>query len=230
MGNKTLYLHEEILLLALKDEEGTIASGTMYQYALSGAILSELLLEKRISIDQSHKRKFVKIENSNSLGEPLMDECLQKITTAKRRANLENWVSRFAGIKNLKHRVADQLVNRGVLKKDEGKVLLIFSRKIYPEVNPKPEREIIERLRKAIFKDREDFSSRTVVLLSLAKSADLLRINFDKKELKSRKERIEQIVNGEIAGKAAKEAIEAMQAAVMVATIMPAIMASTVTA
>ena len=52
---------------------------------------------------------------------------------------------------------------------------------------------------------------------------------IDKKELKSRKQRIEQIVNGELAGKAAKEAIEAMQAAVMVAAIMPAIISSTVT-
>ena len=227
--NNTLYLHEEILLLALKDEEGTIAGGTMYEYAIGGAILAELLLDKHITIDKSHKRKFVNIENSTTIGEPILDECLQKIATAKRRATLETWVSRFAGIKNLKHRVANLLVNRGILRKDEDKVLLIFSRKIYPEVNPEPERKVIERLRKAIFDDGDDFDPRTIVLLSLAKSADLLRVTFDKKELKSRKKRIEQIVNGELAGKAAQEAIEAMQAAVMVAAIMPAIMASTVT-
>ncbi len=62
-----------------------------------------------------------------------------------------------------------------------------------------------------------------VVLLSLASSADLLRHVFDKKELKARQARIEQVVNGELTGKATKEAIEAMQAAVMVACIIPAI-------
>ena len=35
-----LFLYEEIMLLALKDEEGTIASGTMYNYADGGAIIA----------------------------------------------------------------------------------------------------------------------------------------------------------------------------------------------
>ena len=86
---------------------------------------------------------------------------------------------------------------------------------------------MIERLRKAIFSDIGEVDPRTVVLLSLAKSADLLKLVFDKKQLKGRKTRIEQVVNGEMTGKATQEAIQAMQAAVMVACIMPAIMVST---
>jgi hypothetical protein len=57
----------------------------------------------------------------------------------------------------------------------------------------------------------------------LAKSANILPVVFGKKEIKQRKKRIEQIVNGEISGKVTKEAIDAMQTAVMVACIMPAI-------
>ena len=45
-ANHSLFLHEEILLLALRDEEGTIA-GAMYQYAIGGALLAELLLQTR---------------------------------------------------------------------------------------------------------------------------------------------------------------------------------------
>lgn len=66
----------------------------------------------------------------------------------------------------------------------------------------------------------------TVVLLSLANSTGLLKVVFDKKKLKGRKARIKQIVNGEITGKAATEAIQAMRAAVMVACIMPTLMAT----
>ncbi len=106
--------------------------------------------------------------------------------------------------------------------------MLIFTRKIYPEVNPEPERRLIERLKHAIFTDATDVDARTVVLVSLANSAGLLKVVFDKKKLKSRKARIEQIVNGEITGKAAQEAIQAMQAAVMVACIMPAMMTATI--
>jgi len=62
----------------------------------------------------------------------------------------------------------------------------------------------------------------------LANSTGLLKVVFDKKKLKGRKARIKQIVNGEITGKAATEAIQAMQAAVMVAVIMPTLMATSV--
>jgi len=211
------------MLLALRDEEGTIASGTMYQYAIGAAVLAELLLNKRIAVGESRKKKLVDLISSQPLGEPLIDQCLEKICNAKRRASLQTWVSRFAGVKNLKHRVAQQLCERGILRATEDTILLLFARKIYPEVNPEPERKLIERLRQAIFTDSRNVDPRTVVLVSLANSTGLLKVVFDKKKLKDRKARIEEIINGEITGKAAKEAIEAMQAAVMVCCIMPAI-------
>ena len=223
-----LFLHEEIMLLALRDEQGTIASGTMYQYAIGAAVLAELLLNRRIAVEQSRRRKLANLVSPEPLGEPLIDQCLEKISRAKRRASLQTWVSRFAGVKNLKHRVAQQLCRRGVLRAAEDKVMLIFTRKIYPEVNPEPERKLIERLRQAIFTDSRNIDPRTVVLVSLANSTGLLKVVFDKKKLKGRKARIEEIINGEITGKAAKEAIQAMQAAVMVAVIIPVITTTTV--
>jgi len=217
------------MLLALRDEQGTIASGTMYQYAIGAAVLAELLLNKRIAVGEPRRKKLVDLISSQPFGEPLIDQCLEKICNAKRRASLQMWVSRFAGVKNLKHRVALQLCERGILRASEDKILLLFARKIYPEINPEPERNLIERLRQAIFTDSRDVDSRTVVLVSLANSTGLLKVVFDKKELKGRKARIKEISDGEITGKAAKEAIEAMQAAVMVCCIMPAITTAAIT-
>ena len=228
-AQNTLYLHEEVMLLALRDEEGTIAPGTMYQYAIGGAILAELLLAGRISVEQS-KKKLVNIATPKVFGEALIDECFERISSAKRRAALQSWVSRFAGVKNLKHRVAEQLCRRGILRVEEDKVLLLFTRKIYPEINPEPERQLIGRLRRAIFTEAGDVEPRTVVLVSLADSAGLLKVVFDKKKLRGRKKRIEQIINGEVTGKAAKEAIQAMHAAIMVGCIMPAMMTATIAA
>jgi hypothetical protein len=225
--SRNLFLHEEIMLLALKDKEGTVFSGAMYSFAIGGAVLAELLMETRIDVETVKKRKYARVLSSAPLGDPLIDECLAKIAGAKRRAQLQTWVSKFAQTKNLKHRVAEQLAKRWILRVDEDKVLGIFTRKIYPEVDPRPERELIERLRGAIFEEGGEVDPRTVVLLSLANSAGLLKLVFDKKQLKSRKARIDQVVNGELTGKATEEAIQAMQAAVMVACIMPAIMAAT---
>lgn len=225
-----LHLYEEIMLLALRDEKGTVASGAMYSYAVGGAILAELLLEQRLRIEEPKKnKKLVTLASPEPLGDALIDESLERIASAKRRKRPETWVSHFSSIKQLKHRVATQLCQRGILEADEDKVLLIFMRKIYPEINPEPERRLIERLRHAIFTDTEVIDARTIVLVSLASSTSILPVIFNKKDLKARKKRIEQIANGEVTGKATKDAIAAMQAAVTVACIMPAIMTSITT-
>ena len=49
--NKALHLYEELMLLALKDKEGTFAHDDMsFAYTLGGALLSELLLLEKIRI------------------------------------------------------------------------------------------------------------------------------------------------------------------------------------
>lgn len=218
-----LPLHEEVLLLALRDEEGTVASGTMYQYAIAGAVLAELVLQGRIAVDDSDRKKVAKVIDPRPTGAPLLDECLNKIAAAKPKP-LDHWVGKFVNIKNLKHRVAARLCDHGILREEEGTILLVFTRTIYPETDPRPEQEIMERLRRAVFTDTRDLDPRTVVLVSLANSAGILKVVFDKKELKARKDRLERVINGELMGKAAKQAIEAMEAAVMVAVIIPAVM------
>ena len=227
INSESLYLYEEILLLALKDKEGTFFPMVNYHFAIGGAILAELLLSKKIVLESSKKAKYIKLIDGTPFGDSILDESLDKIRNSKKRARIETWINRFANLKNLKHRAAEKLCWRGILKADEDTVLLIFKRKIYPEVNLIPEAKLIERLRHAIFTNTEDINSRTVILLSIAKSTGLLNVLFSKKELKDHKKRIDQIVNGEITGKATKEAIEAMHAAIMITCIIPTIITTT---
>jgi len=227
MTHRQLFLHEEILLLALRDREGTVVGGTYYPYALGGALLAELLLQRRIKIDEAGRRKLVAVVSSKPVGDPLLDACLEKVTTAKRRASPQTWVGRFAGFRRLKHRVALGLCERGILKADEDTVLLIFKRKTYPEVDPAPERELIKRLRQAIFTYTRELAPRTVVLVALAHGAGILKAVFDKKKLRGRKRRLEQIAKGDVVGEATREAIQGMQAAIVAATVVPAVIATT---
>ncbi|MFC2157662.1 GPP34 family phosphoprotein [Acidobacteriota bacterium] len=227
MKRDELYLHEAIMLLSLKDKEGTVFSGINYTYAIGGAILAELMLNQRLSLEQKGKKNYAVVQDPTPLGAPLIDECLNKVVQAKRRQQLAIWVSRFATVKKLKHRMAERLIQKGILREEEDKVLGIFTRKVYPEFNPEPERKLMQRLEQAIFTDAQDIDTNTVVLLSLVKNAEYLNKLFDKKRLKTRKDRIEQVINGELTGKATQAAIQAMQAAVMVAAIMPAIIVTT---
>jgi Golgi phosphoprotein 3 len=224
--DKPLFLYEEIMLLVLRDEQGTVATGFPEQ-VVAGAILAELLLDGRISVEDTRK-KLVDLKSSKPTGEPILDECLERITASKRRASLKIWVQRMADTKNLRHNVARQLCDRGILRADEDKVLFLFTRKIYPEVNPLPERKLINRMREAIFSDHSNIDPRTIMLISLANGSELLRDTFGAKDVKARKKRIEQIANGELAGKATNEVIAACQTAVMIATMMPVMVSTTV--
>lgn len=224
----SLSLPEELMLLALHDEDGTIKMGTFYLYAIGGAVLAELLMRDRLRLDSS-KKKTVHLVNAKSLGDPLLDDCLTRVRDSKKQLAAQTWVTKFAGLKDLKHRLAARLCDRGILKADEDKILLLFNRRIYPEINPKPEKEMIERLRQAIFSEADHLDPRTVVLVSLAHSAGLLPMAFDKKDLKARKARIERILEGDALAAATQEAIEAVQAALFVAVIMPAITTSVIT-
>jgi hypothetical protein len=123
--------------------------------------------------------------------------------------------------------VARNLCRKGVLHLEEHRILSLFRTRRYPELTHEPERQIIDRLQKAIFSDKTDIDAHTAILVALANSTGLLNITFSKKELKKRKQRIKAITDGECIGKATKEAIEALQAAVFVATMIPAMAATT---
>jgi hypothetical protein len=210
---ESLLLHEEILLLALRDKEGTFASGSHHRHALGGAILAELLLAQRIRQNPADRKKRVEALSPKPLGEPLLDEGLARIRAARRPASLATWVERFAGWKELPHRIAGRLCERGILRADERKILLLFRQRIYPEVNPEPERRLIDRLNQAVFGAGTDLDPRTAALVSLAYPAGLLRNAFDKRALKRQRTLLKMFLEREPAGRAVKQAIQNAEAA-----------------
>ncbi|MDE0053752.1 MAG: GPP34 family phosphoprotein [Gammaproteobacteria bacterium] len=211
-----MHLHEQLMLLALRDEKGTLeSSASMYACALGGAILTELSLEGRIRISRD-KKALVGLVDRSPLGEPVLDECLDRVARARRGARAVTWVQRFAGTKRLYHRVAEGLCRRGILREEEGRVLLFFTRKVYPTVDPGPERRLVERLRSAVFSDSTT-DAETAIVVALANATGLLAIHFDRKELRRRKDRLERITERTPGGAAARQAVEGAEAAILAA-------------
>lgn len=95
--------------------------------------------------------------------------------------------------------------------------MVLFSRTVYPELDPVPERRVIERIREAVLGDGP-VDGRTAALVSLAHAAGLLRPVFDRKTLRAKKARLAHLAEGDVAAEAAREAIQAVQAAVLAAT------------
>lgn len=226
----SLGLHEEVALLALRNDRGTVAGGVMYAQAAGGALLAELLLTGRLRAVTEGRSTYAVPGNASKTGDDVLDECLDRVRAARRRGKLVSWVQRFGSLRKLHHRVASGLVKKGVLRESQDRVLLIFQRRIYPELDPAVEQAIIARLDRAIFSDTATVDERTMLLIAVSHHAGLLRTNFDKKRLKARRARIDAIIKGDAVGKATKQAIEATQAAVMAATISATVAATAATA
>ncbi|MHC5211450.1 MAG: GOLPH3/VPS74 family protein [Planctomycetota bacterium] len=225
-----LWLYEELLLLALNDEKGTPVFGVQAEFAVGGALLAELLMAERVRLDGTGRKARLQLADHRPLGDELLDECLAKVRDAKRSANLQTWVTRFARLPRLRRRASEGLVRRYILRRQEGRVLLFFPHTTFPERDPGPERELVSRLKRAITHGTSRVDPRSAVLISLASKTGLLRQVFRSKEeraqLKRCKSRIAAIVAGEATGRAAKQAIDAMNAAIVATCVVPAVVAS----
>ena len=77
-GNE-LFLHEEIMLLALRDEKGTMMASEKLHFSLGGAIAAELLLNQRIAVDEQKKKSDVSVRE--------IKKKIQELKTLKAQAH-----------------------------------------------------------------------------------------------------------------------------------------------
>ena len=234
-----LHLHEQLLLLVLRDRKGTVDyRAGFYNLAMGGAILAELALAGVIRIEES-KKAFVEVMPGTSRPrDEIMADALERVRNSKRRRRASAWVSTFGGLKRLRHRTALGLCRRGILRTRESQILLVFTRKLYPTIDPGPERKLLAGMREAVMGEGE-IEAGLGVVLSLAHATGSLRIHFERKELKARKARLKAIAAGEpftagagapaiAAQNAVKAAVAAAQAAV--AATQAAVVAATIAA
>ncbi len=101
-------------------------------------------------------------------------------------------------------------------------MLVVFSRRAYPTIDPGPERSLIARLREAISGDGQ-VAPELGVVLAVAHATGMLGIHFDRKLLSRRKHRLKEMVGGKHLSPtrhqtlAAIQATQAAQAAVVTA-------------
>jgi len=222
-------MYEDIALLSLHDEKGSF-QGSMHAHAFAGAVIAELVLLGRLRITRGKRRQtFLEVANSAPTGDPVLDGAVERIASARRRGQAATWVGRLAAQRkpSLREGAALALVDRGLLVRTEGRVLGIFPRVRYPMTDGGPEAALVERLRMALDDDApvpED--PRSAIILALAHSAGILGHVFERSYLRSRKARLAMLAKLEGVPGATRKAIQAAQAAVMVATMAATVAAT----
>lgn len=216
-----MLIAEELLLLSFDDETGRpTVSGQTSDPALGGALLAELGLMERIGItpdsDGLNKRRRVTVTSAKPTDDVELDLALEAIVAHEGRPvkDLVSVTSSRRLTKGLRDRLLQRLTDRGVLTAEHDTVLGVIPRRSWPTCDPGPEREVRARLHSALV-DGTTPTERTVVLISLLLATKQLTKVIETTDKPLARRRAKALSEGDWAGRAVRQAIEELYAAVI---------------
>ena len=216
-----MLLAEDLLLLLTDDETGKLsASGAEVDVALGGAVLVELTLAGRVDVAGPHERVRegrLMVRNPTPTGDGLLDEALA-LVAQKEGKKPQSVVTRLG--KRTRVRLYERLVEGGVLRAENERVLGLFPRHRWPSTDAAHESSVREGLATAL-RVGATTEARTGALISLLlalnvvhKTVDPASVGLTKQEVNANAKRIAE---GDWAAKAVRWAIDSMNAAVIAA-------------
>lgn len=207
-----LALHEQLLLLALHDEKGTMQTW-LFAYAAAATILIELIDRGRIGVEHVKTHAVLNATDKTPTGQALLDDYLRQIANAARPASIESWIATIAGAPTLHDRIAEELCRRGILARSEGRVLWVFSRKTYPTADAAPEQALVAALRAELI-GTDPLSARGALLLALGHETNILAHVFSHTLIDAQRARINEAVRLETLPEAQREVARAALASI----------------
>ena len=207
-----LTLHEQLLLLALHDQKGTMQTW-LFAYAAAATILVELIDGGRLGVEPAKGHAVLVAKDPTPTGNPVLDDYLRQIANAPRPASVESWIAKVAGTAGLHDRIAEELCNRGILSRSEGRVLWVFSRKTYPTADAAPEKELVARLQ-AELTGSEPLTPHGAALLALGHETNILAHVFGNALLGAQRARVNEAVMLDALEPAQKDVMRAALAAI----------------
>lgn len=184
---------QDLILLALNDETGAFHRMTEINFnlALVGALFMDLAEQGRIDIDQEK----LLVINKEPTGDEFPDLCLKLIAEADLNSSTSDLIRAvYNGIPRLKDHLLASLVNKGIVREQDEKILWVFHTRRYPVVDDSEEQEVLTRIRSVIIEGQEP-KPRDTVLIALLCVCDLIDKVFSKEELNAHCKRIELVRN-----------------------------------
>ncbi len=174
--NDHMLIVEDLMLLLLDDEKGSVAGEQALSYILGGALLVELALLGRI--EQSDRKSRLSGRKVVVTGEgPLPDVLLQEAydIIAEKARGAQSILRRIGG--GLHQAVPDRLIERGMVRRERGKLLWVIPRTLHPAVDTSREVEV-RRTMRAVLSGQEPADPRTAALISLLSASGTLKASL----------------------------------------------------
>lgn len=206
---RPLSFAEEIYLLALDDERGVLKTLPTFalEYALAGALLMELALDGRVDADLAT----LKLVSTVPTGDALLDDTLNVLRQENEPKPVTFWLDQLTRQEvRTEDRVLARLIDRGVLRQENRRVLWVFEVRRYPMVDNREIKEVRARLRELILGD-EIPDPRDIVLVSLGNACRLLDDMFAPDERDRVVPRIETLARLDLIGQEMSAAIQEIE-------------------
>ncbi|XP_037079893.1 Golgi phosphoprotein 3 homolog sauron-like [Pollicipes pollicipes] len=194
-----LTLMEEVLMLGLKDKEGyTSFWNDCISSGLRGCVLIELAIRGRIELDKAGMRRrnllsrHVTLKNDQPTGDVLLDEALRHIKETQPTESVQSWIEFLSGetwnplklryqLRNVRERLAKNLVEKGVLTTEKQNFLL-FDMTTHPVTDNQAKLRLIKKVQDAVLSkwvnDPHRMDKRMLSLIFLAHASDVLENAF----------------------------------------------------
>jgi hypothetical protein len=209
---------EEFLLLAHDDRAGQFypLPRSSFDCAAAGAVLMDLTLRHRI--DNDLKNLFV--VDVEPVNDDLLDPVLQILTLAPVLAPrpILYWLRQIADEgEALRERALRRLEARDILKREEKKVLWVFTAERYPILHENEVRDVKQRLKGVILGDDIPLPH-DMMLTALAEACGLFRHLLRARELDAALPRIEAVAKMDLIGQAVARAVGEIETAMAMAS------------
>lgn len=194
-----LTLMEEVLLLGLKDKEGyTSFWNDCISSGLRGCILIELGLRGRVELERNGMRRRsllarkLVVKSDSTVGDVLLDEALKHLKETDPPESVQSWIEYLSGetwnplklryqLKNVRERLAKNLVEKGVLT-TEKQNFLFFDMTTHPLTDNVTKTRLIKKIQDAVLtkwvNNPHHMDKRMLALIFLAHASDVLENAF----------------------------------------------------
>jgi len=185
-----LNIIEKLILLSLDDEKGNLlSSGPQFNTAIIGATLAELILLGKLRISE----KRIKVSNTTSTNDKVLDYALAEIRKSKKDKKLSHWILSLASKAPKTIEIYEQkFIDNKILYRKDSKVLWFFDKTNFPAKDSTLENIFRQELNDIVFKNNiADLNNK--ILIGLIEASDLNKEIYGKKLSKETKRAIKDI-------------------------------------
>ena len=205
-----LTLAEELVLIALDDERGSLISLPQFslEFGLAAALVMELTLLGRVDTDV--EKLFVL--SADKTGNALLDDALAQISAEPQSQPTGVWLRRLSQPGPvLCDQVIAGLVERGILRPVEKRLLWVFKTRVYPPTSGLEEAEVKSRLMTLLNND-DIPETHDALLVGLLRATGIFERLLSGSEFTRLSPRINQIANLEEISRELSHTISELQA------------------